>query len=141
MGRARYHTPFFQFANEEISMTIAGATKVKGMDASYYDVKDMARATKFYNDLFGMEPTQTWGESVVEYTFPGGETFGLYQSDEFTPRGGILFAVDDLEKAVAENKARGVKFDDEGNVLDSPVCSMAFGEDSEGNRFILHRRK
>lgn len=122
-------------------MTTAGATKVKGMDASYYDVKDLARATKFYNDLLGMEPTLTFGDSVAEYTFPGGETFGLYQSGEFTPRGGILFAVDDLEKAVAENKTRGVKFDDEGNIMTSPVCSMAFAEDSEGNRFILHQRK
>ncbi|MBV8082289.1 MAG: VOC family protein [Candidatus Eremiobacteraeota bacterium] len=122
-------------------MATAGATKVKGMDASYYTVKDMARATKFYNELLGMEPTTTFGESVVEYTFPSGETFGLFQSENHAPRGGILFAVDDLHKAVAEHKTRGVKFRNDGDVMDSPVCHMAFGEDSEGNDFILHQRK
>ncbi len=122
-------------------MATAGATKVKGMDASYYTVKDIKRATKFYNALLGQEPTVTVGESAVEYTFPNGETFGLYQTEEWTPHGGILFSVDDVGAAVAEHKARGVKFDDDGKIEDTPVCHMAFGEDSEGNTFILHRRK
>ncbi|MBV8170427.1 MAG: VOC family protein [Candidatus Eremiobacteraeota bacterium] len=122
-------------------MATAGATKVKGLDASYYTVKDLARATKFYNELLGMEPTFTFGENVVEYTFPDGETFGLYRTDEWTPHGGLLFSVDDIQKAIAENKARGVKFDGDGHVEETPVCHMAFGEDSEGNSFILHQRK
>jgi len=122
-------------------MATAGATKVKGMDASYYTVKDLARATKFYNELLGTEPTYKFGEFVVEYTFPNGETFGLYQTKDWTSHGGVLFAVDDLEAAVAEHKARGVKFDNQGQIENSPVCFMAFGEDSEGNSFILHQRK
>ncbi|HZV80216.1 MAG TPA: VOC family protein [Candidatus Binatus sp.] len=122
-------------------MATAGATKVKGMDASYYFAKDMARATKFYNELFGMEPTLTFGEDVAEYTFPSGETFGLFRSDDWKPRGGILFSVDDLDKAVSEHKARGVKFLGDGHIEQSPVCFMAFGEDSEGNSFILHQHK
>ena len=38
-------------------MATAGATKVKGVDAAYYMVKDLDRATKFYTDFLGMEPT------------------------------------------------------------------------------------
>jgi hypothetical protein len=41
---------------------------------------------------------------------------------------------------MADAKARGVKFHDE-EITDTPVCHMAFGEDPEGNQFILHHRK
>jgi predicted enzyme related to lactoylglutathione lyase len=124
-------------------MATAGATKIKGMDASYYTVKDLERATKFYSALLSMEPTLKFGENVVEYTFPSGETFGLYKTAEaeWTPHGGILFNVDDIEAAVAEHKARGVKFDGDGHIENTPVCFMAFGEDSEGNNFIIHQHK
>lgn len=122
-------------------MTTAGATKVKGMDATYYTVKDLPRATKFYNSLLDMEPTLVFGENVAEYTFPNGETFGLYQTEEWTQHGGALFAVDDIEAAVAEHKKRGVKFDGDGHIENTPVCFMAFGEDTEGNSFILHQHK
>jgi predicted enzyme related to lactoylglutathione lyase len=124
-------------------MATTGKTKVKGMDAFYYTVKDLDRATKFYNALLSTEPTLTMGGMVVEYTFPTGETFGLYKSseDEWTQHGGALFAVDDLAAAVAEHKARGVKFDGDGHIENTPVCFMAFGEDSEGNNFILHQHK
>jgi predicted enzyme related to lactoylglutathione lyase len=122
-------------------MATAGATKVKGIDASYYTVKDFDRATKFYTDLLGVDPTFTAAGTYAEWTFPGGETFGLYKTDEWTPHGGILFGVDDIKSAVAEHRGRGVKFDNEGKVEDTPVCHMAFGEDSEGNTFILHQRK
>jgi predicted enzyme related to lactoylglutathione lyase len=124
-------------------MAITGKTKVKGMDASFYTVKDLNRATKFYNALLSMEPTLTQGDVVVEYTFPSGETFGLYKPSEgeWTQHGGVLFAVDDLAAAVAEHKARGVKFDGDGHIENTPVCFMAFGEDSEGNNFILHQHK
>lgn len=124
-------------------MATAGATKVKGMDAAYYYVKDLDRATKFYNALLSTEPTIKVGDVVVEYTFPNGETFGLYKSDDadWTAHGGILFAVDDLAAAVAEHKARGVKFEGDGHIENTPVCFMAIGTDSEGNSFILHQHK
>ncbi|HEV2907640.1 MAG TPA: hypothetical protein VGX02_00110 [Candidatus Eremiobacteraceae bacterium] len=122
-------------------MATTEKTKVKGMDAAYYTVKDLDRATKFYNALLSTEPTLAMGD-IVEYTFPTGETFGLYKSAEaWTQHGGILFAVDDLAAAVAEHKARGVKFDGDGHIENTPVCFMAFGEDSEGNNFILHQHK
>ena len=54
---------------------------------------------------------------------------------------GRLGEPDDVASAVAELRARGVRFADDGAVEDTPVCHMAFGRDSEGNGFILHKRK
>jgi len=117
---------------------------VKGIDASYYYVKDLNRATAFYTQLFGAEPTTHYPDTVSEWTFPGGESFGLYKphdEEAFDTSGGILFAVEDIHARVTEAKTRGVHFDDGGKVEDTPVCYMAFGRDTEGNRFIFHERK
>jgi len=115
--------------------------KVSGIDATYYTVKDLSKATKFYSDLLGSEPTMHAPDFVSEWTFGGGETLGLYQSKEGSPGGSAMFAVDDVAGAVAEGKSRGVKFHQDGEVTDTPGCHMAFGEDPEGNQFILHKRK
>ncbi len=125
---------------------MAGTTahKVSGIDASYYYVKDLDRATKFYTELLGAEPTLAFPGMVSEWTFPNGESFGVYKPTEtsgFTPGGGVMFVVDDVPAAVAAHMARGVKFHGEGHVEETPVCHMAFGEDTEGNGFILHKRK
>ena len=122
-------------------MATASATKVRGIHASYYTVKDYDRALNFYKAFLGEDPTFAMPGTLAEWTFPTGETFGLYKTDEWTPHAGLLFGVDDLKAAVAEHKARGVKFDDDGKIEDNQNCAMAFGEDSEGNTFILHQRK
>lgn len=124
-------------------MATAGATKVKGVDAAYYFVKDLDRATKFYTDLFGFAPTLSVPEMVAEWTFSGDETFGIYKPSEgeWHEGHGMLFAVDDIESAVADYRARGVTFEDDGKIEESPGCKMAFANDSEGNRFILHQHK
>jgi predicted enzyme related to lactoylglutathione lyase len=122
-------------------MATTSATKVKGIHASYYTVKDFDRALDFYRALLGEEPSFSQPGAFAEWTFPTGETFGIYRTDEWTPHGGLLFGVDDIKASVADNRARGVKFDDDGKVDDNGHCYMAFGEDSEGNTFILHQLK
>ena len=127
------------------------AARVAGVDAIFYQVQDIARATKFYNELLGMEPTQSWPGFGAEYTLPNGETFGFLKfpdSDRFEsyrkawPTGsGVMFAVDNIAAAVAAAKTRGVKFLNDGKIEETPVCHMVFAEDSEGNSFILHKRK
>jgi predicted enzyme related to lactoylglutathione lyase len=42
---------------------------------------------------------------------------------------------------VAELRGRGVAFQADGEIEETPVCFMAFATDSEGNGFILHQRK
>ena len=46
-----------------------------------------------------------------------------------------------MKAAVAELRDRGVVFNDDGEIEETLVCYMAFGNDSEGNGFILHQRK
>lgn len=118
--------------------------RVKAIDASYYYVKDMDRARKFYQDLLGFEPSMTYESMVTEWTFPGGESFGLYKAPEdegFHPGGGLMFQVEDVPGTVESLKKQGVKFMGEGHVEETPGCHMAFGHDTEGNGFILHKRK
>src|ERR1700730_2045338 len=95
--------------------------KVKGLDASYYTVKDLGSQTKFYTDLLGFEPTLAVPDLVAEWTFPnGGATFGLYKSSSGESWGsGAMFAVDDVAAAVAECKTRGVEFGEDGAITET----------------------
>jgi predicted enzyme related to lactoylglutathione lyase len=126
------------------------APRVKGVDAIYYRVHDLARATTFYNELLGMEPTYPMPGFGMEWTLPNGESFGIMKLPErmepefgryWKGSSGVMFAVENIEEAVAAARARGVKFHDDGSISETPVCFMAFGEDSEGNTFALHKRK
>ena len=115
--------------------------QVKGIDATYYTVKDLSKATEFYTKLLGNAPTMQQPDFVSEWTFGSGETFGLYQSEQASPGGSAMFAVDDVAQAVKDAQAQGVQLHGNGEITDTPGCHMAFGEDPEGNQFILHKRK
>ena len=114
---------------------------VHGIDAAYYMTKDLDVATKFYNDLLGMEPTGHAPGMFVEYVFPDGEAFGLYKSDSFYESGTVMFRVDDVPAFVKAAMARGVTFHGDGFVDETPACHMAFGVDPDNNKFIIHKVK
>jgi predicted enzyme related to lactoylglutathione lyase len=122
-------------------MATTTAATVRGIDITAYLVKDALRAKAFYRDTMGFELTGDYGEHGGEFTFGDNTTFGIWKMDDGTwyPGSGVMFAVDDCRKAVEELKAKGVKFEEQ--IEDTPVCLMAFGEDTEGNHFILHQRK
>lgn len=115
------------------------AHNIRGIDITTYGVKDAERAKAFYRDVMGLRPT--WeAESGAEYTLADGATFGIWQGEgPWEPSHGVMFAVDDAKGAADHYRARGARI--EAEIFESPVCFMAFGEDSEGNRFILHQRK
>jgi predicted enzyme related to lactoylglutathione lyase len=117
------------------------ATKINRIDATYYLVKDVERAVKFYTDLLGFAPTMTFGDTGGEWTFSDGATFGLYMSPHvpWHEGNGVMFGTDDLIATVSSCKARGIMIGDE--IEDTNVCKMAFGKDTEGNNFILHQCK
>jgi predicted enzyme related to lactoylglutathione lyase len=115
--------------------------KINGIDAVYYSVHDLDRARSFYRDLIGSPPTVNGADSFCEWTLANGESFGLIKGTHYRPGNGVLFNVDDVKASVAELQARGVAFDDDGDIEETPVCYMAFDKDSEGNDFILHQRK
>jgi len=124
-------------------MAVSTTPKAKGLAASYYYAKDLDRATKFYTELFGFEPTLAYPGMVSEWTFPTGETFGLYKphDGEHKKGSGLMFEFDDIESAVAAHKGHGVEFEDDGKIDETPVCFMAFAKDSEGNEFMFHKLK
>jgi len=121
--------------------TTPQAVKVRGIDITTYLVKDVPRAKAFYRDTMGLELTHDYGDQGGEFTFEDGTTFGLWKMEDgsWSKGGGVMFAVDDIAQATEALKARGVKIEDYTH--DGPACTMAFGEDSEGNGFILHKRK
>jgi predicted enzyme related to lactoylglutathione lyase len=117
--------------------------KITGIDLSGYMVKDARRAIGWYRDVLGLEPVMLYPEDRgAEYELPDGTTFGLFGGGgkvmPFQPGNGILFAVDDLNAAVASLKERGIPIVME---RETPNCNMAVIEDTEGNSIFLHKRK
>jgi predicted enzyme related to lactoylglutathione lyase len=115
--------------------------KINGIDAIYYFAHDLDRAQSFYTMMFGAQPSMAAAGSYCEWTLPRGESFGLIKGTQYRPGNGVLFNVDDVQASVKELTASGVAFEDNGEIEETPVCYMAFGQDTEGNNFILHQRK
>ncbi len=113
--------------------------QISGITASYYWATDLERATGFYTELLGKPPTSAMPNVFSEWVFADDTAFGIYAGDEFRSSDGVMFMVDDVPAAVAECKARGVQIND--RIEETPVCWMAFGSDTEGNGFILHKHK
>jgi uncharacterized protein YndB with AHSA1/START domain/predicted enzyme related to lactoylglutathione lyase len=116
---------------------------ITGMDVSGYMVKDAQRAIAFYRDVLGLEPARIYPENRgAEYDLPDGTTFALWGGGgkvmPFQPSNGILFAVADVDKAVAALRARNVTIVKE---IETPACRMAALNDSEGNTVFLHARR
>jgi predicted enzyme related to lactoylglutathione lyase len=117
--------------------------KIAGIDCSGYMVKDAPRAIAFYRDVLGLEPARIYPDNRgAEFDLPDGTTFALWGGGgkvmPFQPSNGIQFAVDDLDAAVAEVRARGIAI---GMELETPNCRMAAIGDTEGNTVFLHKRK
>jgi predicted enzyme related to lactoylglutathione lyase len=113
---------------------------ITGIDVILYSVKDFARALAFYTALVGHAPATLIDGMWAEFELADGTTFGIGKDDSFAWQQGylVMFAVPDVPAAVDLVRSLG------GTVRDpdeSPVCYMAFGEDTEGNRIVLHKRK
>jgi predicted enzyme related to lactoylglutathione lyase len=113
---------------------------VTGIDAVYYLAKDHKRGIAFYRDVLGLKIARE-GPNFVEFDLGDGKTFGLsHMSDAWYPCGGAMFAVADIDAAVQRLREAGVRFYTDG-ALESPVCRVAWCEDSEGNNFAIHKLK
>ncbi|PZR59576.1 MAG: hypothetical protein DLM50_00245 [Candidatus Meridianibacter frigidus] len=116
-------------------------TMVTGMDATYYTVADLKKTTEFYKQMLG-EPTQQMEDFVSEWELGDKSAFGLYKGGNAGGNGSAMFAVDDIDAALAKLKTIGAYTGDgEEDITDTPACQMVFGKDPEGNHFILHKRK
>ncbi|MGI9025308.1 MAG: VOC family protein [Burkholderiaceae bacterium] len=108
---------------------------------SYIPAKDVVRARKFYEEKLGFEPKLETAGGVV-YEFGKGTACFLYPA----PNAGTsqasqaFWEVDDIEREVAELKARGVKFEkydmpemDANDISTAGGARAAWFKDTEGN--------
>jgi catechol 2,3-dioxygenase-like lactoylglutathione lyase family enzyme len=108
---------------------------------AYIPVKDVDRARRFYEGKLGFTPREETGGGVV-YEFAKCTACFLYPTaNAGTSQASQAFwQVEDIEREVAELKARGVKLekydlpgvDDEGILTDGGARAAWF-KDTEGN--------
>ena len=111
-----------------------------------YPISDVTRARKFYEETLGLKRGSMGNQGNVywvEYDLPQGGCLAL--TNYFPNRSGdaaggtIALEVEDIDKLIADLKAKGVTF--KGDIIHSPVCRMAVCLDSEGNSILLHQLK
>jgi len=115
----------------------------------YIPVADLARARKFYEEKIGLSPKEVYAGGVI-YECGGGSWVFMYPSaGAGTSKASTAFwDVADVEKEVAQLKARGVVFEE----YDLPGITMVNGiatgggaktawfTDSEGNIMAISQR-
>jgi predicted enzyme related to lactoylglutathione lyase len=109
---------------------------------AYLPAKDVDRARKFYEEKLGFRPKQEIAGGIV-YEFGGGTACFLYPTaNAGTSKASQAFwQVDDVEREVADLKARGVKFEEYDVPEMKTVNGIATGggaktawfRDTEGN--------
>ncbi|HEX6363991.1 MAG TPA: VOC family protein [Albitalea sp.] len=113
---------------------------------AYLPAQDVARARQFYEQKLGFTPKDEV-DGGVSYEFAGGTGCFLYP----TPNAGTsrasqaFWQVDDVEREVAELKARGVAFerydmpgqDASGEIVTDGGAKAAWFKDTEGNILAL----
>lgn len=109
---------------------------------AYLPARDVARAREFYERKVGLVPKEEVAGGVV-YAFAGGTACFLYP----TPHAGTskasqaFWQVDDVDREIAELKARGVVFEDydmpgeksPSGAVTAGGAKAAWFKDSEGN--------
>lgn len=111
-----------------------------------FSVDDPARAKQFYAETLGLEVTSRMmdGYEILSLQLPGGGTFIVYPKPDHRPATFTVlnFPVPDLQKAMQELKARGVRFErydtdpvktDEDGVFRGGGPLIAWFRDPAGN--------
>ncbi len=111
---------------------------------AYIPVKDLGRARQFYEQKLGFRPKRVEDGGVL-YEFGERTACFLYP----TPNAGTskasqaFWQVDDVEREVAELKARGVKFEEydmpgmKNGISTAGGAKAAWFKDSEGNTMAV----
>jgi predicted enzyme related to lactoylglutathione lyase len=120
--------------------------KVIEIAFSFYPVKDMARARKFYEEVLGLKATMVFGEpggmQWTEYDIASGTLALGFGAPDWTPRPdgcSVALEVEDFDAAIAHLREHGAKFRVEP--MPTPVCRMAMIYDPDGNSICIHKRK
>jgi len=115
----------------------------------YIPVADVERARKFYEEKIGLTPKEVYAGGVI-YECGGGTWVFMYPSPGAgTSKASTAFwAVEDVEKEVAELKSRGVVFEEydmpqmktENSIATGGGAKTAWFKDSEGNIMAISQR-
>lgn len=115
---------------------------IKSIGFVSYPVIDMARAKKFYEEMFGLTPNPEFdssSESWAEYLI-GDSALSLGKMDGWEPTTqgpSMALEVANFQEVVDKLKAAGVEFLIEPQRF--PKCQMASIKDSEGNAVLIHQ--
>jgi predicted enzyme related to lactoylglutathione lyase len=116
---------------------------VTGVDFMAIPTQDFEKASDFYENVLGLEPSKQWGEMPAKEYETGNLTIAVMQMDAFGQDFGkhsapVAFQVDDVAAARSELESKGVEF--ANDTIDSGVCHMAIFSDPDGNPLMLHKR-
>jgi catechol 2,3-dioxygenase-like lactoylglutathione lyase family enzyme len=118
-------------------------TKTKAF--SGFAVDDIAKAREFYETTLGLEVTEEM-EDILTLHIAGDRPILVYPRPDHTPAAYTIlnFPVDDVEKAVDELTARGVRFEhyenpptDEKGIMREGGPLIAWFTDPAGNVFSV----
>ena len=124
--------------------------RIKEIAFTAYPVTDVARARAFYGQTLGLKETMAheFDASMwwIEYDIGAGTLALTNYTKPAADHGGpnIAFEVEDLDAAIADLKAKGVKIVEccpGTTVMDCPTCRFFFIADPDGNGINIHQRK
>jgi predicted enzyme related to lactoylglutathione lyase len=117
---------------------------IKEIAYTAYPAKDVAGLRKWYEDKLGLRFSSPFEEDGVEKYNEAqvGDGWFSVMWDGWIQRdpgsaSGIVFEVDDIDKAIADLRAKGVEVEDP---YETPVCKVSSFNDLEGNKVSLHQR-
>ena len=120
------------------------ATIVTGVDFVSVQTTDLERSVDFYGTTLGLRrsvyrPERNFAEfetGTVTLSVVDPQKMGI---GDFAPNlSHVALQVEDVAAARATLEERGLAF--MGDTFDTGVCHMAFFEDPDGNRYMLHHR-
>ncbi len=112
---------------------------IHGLDVAGYLVSDAQGQIAFYREVLGLAPSEIDEQGRgAEFDLADGSTFGVWRTPEGNRCGFVMFAVQDAKAKAEELRAKGVAISE---LTETPVCTMAFCADPDGNGVIVHQRK
>ncbi len=126
-----------------MSTPVSTEQLIGGVDFVALPTHDIEQSVAFYGDTLGLRRSVYMPERNFAEFETGNLTLSVIDAEKMglehhPQRTEVALHVDDVEAARKTLEARGVAF--KGDTFDTGVCHMAFFEDPEGNRFMLHHR-
>ena len=116
---------------------------VTGVDFVGMPTRQLDAAVEFYGSTLGLRRSVHMPERQYAEFETGNLTLSVFNASamglQHAPNpNAIGLHVDDVAAARSALEQRGVAFS--GEILDTGVCHMAFFEDPDGNKLMLHHR-